>query len=127
MAAHQNEGISIVSELCPTTPVPEPHGLPISGPSAVLTPPLVTSPLPVFHIPDIPLDSTPLMGCSFAGLTISLKEKQDHSPSNSLDHLHIKRTHVTSPEVEVRSEHSPTWGEDHTPNPTPETRTDSRQ
>ena len=82
-------------------------------------------PLPVSSLQDIPLVSTPLLGCSFAGLTITPKGKQDHSPSDSPDCLHAKRTHVTSPEVEVRSEHSSTRDNYHMPNPTPKTRTDS--
>ena len=90
-------------------------------------PPLVTSPPPVSSLPDFSLEGTPLLGCSFAGLTIPPKGKQGHSPSDSPSHLHIKRTHITSPEVELGSEHSLTLGDDHTPNLTPKTRTDSRQ
>ena len=124
MATHQDKGISIASEPCPTAPEPESLSLLVPGPSGVLTTPPVMSPLPVFSIPDIPLDGTPLLGCSFAGLTFPPKGKWDHSPSYSPDHLHVKRTHVTSPEGEVGSERSSTWGDDHTSNPTPETRTD---
>ena len=102
-AAQQDEGISIVSKACPT--VPEPHSLPVPGPSGVLTPPP-----PVSSLPDIPLEGIPLLGCPFAGLTIPPLGKWDHSPSDSPDCLHIKRTHITSPEVVVRSEHSSTWG-----------------
>ena len=127
MAIHQDEGISIASEPCPTVPEPEPHSSLAPGPSGVLTPPSVMSPLPVFSIPDIPLDGTPLLGCSSAGLTIPPKGKWDHTPSDSPDHPHIKRTHITSPDVGVEHEHSSTQGNDHTPNPTPETRTDSGQ
>ena len=125
MAAQQDEGVSIVSRPCLT--VLEPHGSPVLGPSGVLTTSLATSPPPVSSLPDIPLEGTSLLGCSFAGLTIPPKGKWDHSPSDSPNHLHIKRTHVTSPEVEVGSEHSSTWSNDHTPDLTSETRTDSGQ
>ena len=127
IATHQDEGASIASEACPTTPEPEPCGSPVPGPSGVLTPQQAMSLLPGFSMPDIPLDGTPLLGHSFAGLTIPLKGKWDHSHSDSPDHLHVKRTHITSPEGEVRSEHSSTWGDNHMPDPTPETRIDSRQ
>ena len=127
MAIHQDEGISIASEPCTAASEPEPHGSLVPCPSGVSTSPPATSPLPVFSIPDIPLDGTPLLGCSFAGLTIPPKGKWDHTPSDSPNHLHVKRTHITSPEVQVGSEHSSTWGNDHKPNPTPESRTDSGQ
>ena len=65
------------------------------------------SPLVVFSMPDIPVDGTPLLGHSFAGLTIPPKGKWDHSPSDSPDHLHIKRTCITSPEVEFRMNIAP--------------------
>ena len=75
MAAYQEEGVSIAYEPCPTASEPEPHSLPVPGPSGVLTPTSAMSPLPVFSIPDIPLDGTSLLGCSFAGLTIPQKGK----------------------------------------------------
>ena len=75
VAAHQDESISIASEPCPTVLDPEPHGLPVPDPSGSLIPPPVMSPLPVYSIPDIPLDGTPLLGCSLAGQTIPPKEK----------------------------------------------------
>ena len=127
MASQQDKGISIVCESCPTAPKPEPCGSLVPGPSGVPTPPPAMSPLPVSSLPDIPFNGTPLLGCSFAGLTIPPKGKWDHSPSDSPNHLHIKRTHITSSEVKVRCEHSPTRGDDHMPDPTPETRTDSWQ
>ena len=127
MATHQDKGISIGSEPCPTASDPEPHSSPVLVPCAGLTLPLVMSPLPVFSIPDIPLDSTPFLGHSLAGLTIPPKGKWDHSPSHLPNCLHIKRNHVASSEVKVRSEHGSTWGNDNTPEPTPETRTDSGQ
>ena len=126
-AAQQDEGIPIVSRPCPTVPEPELHGLLVPGPSGGLTSPTVTSPLPVSSLPDIPLAGTPLMGCPFADLlAIPSKGKWNHYPSDSPDHLHAKRTHVTSPEVEVGSKHSLTQGNDHMPDLTPETRTGSR-
>ena len=64
--------------------------------------------------------------CPFADLAIPSKGKWDHSPSDLPDHLHTMRTHVTSPEVEIESEHSSTQGNDHIPDLTPETRTSSR-
>ena len=100
-AHHQDKGIFIASMPCPTVPKPEPYSSPVPDPSGVLTPPLVMSPLPVFPIPDIPLDGTSLLGCSFAVLTISPKGKWDHSTSDSPNHLHVKRSHVTSPEVNI--------------------------
>ena len=127
MAAHQDEGISVASEPCPTAPKGEPCRSLVPGPHGVLTPPLAMSPVLVFSIPDIPLDGTPFLGHCFAGLTIPPKGKYDHYPSDSPDHLHIKRTCITSPEVEVRCEHSSTWGNNHMPDPTPETRTDPGQ
>ena len=126
-ATQQDEGISIVFDPCSTASESEPHGLPVPGPSGVMIPSPVMSPLSVSSMPDIPLGSTPLLGHSFAGLTIPPKGKQDHSPSDSPNHLHVKMTCVTSLEIEVRSKHSSTWGNDHTPDPTPETRTDSEQ
>ena len=92
MATHQDENISIASEPCPTVPEAEPYGSLVPGPSGVLTSPPVMSPFPVFSISNIPRDGTPLLGCSFAGLTIPPKGKQDHTPSDSPNHPHIKRT-----------------------------------
>ena len=109
MATQWDEGISIVSGFCPTVPEPEPCGSPVPGLSGVPTPP------PVSSLPDIPLAGNPLLGCPFAGLAIPSKEKWDHSPSDLPNHLHVKRTHITSPEVEVRSEHSSTQGNKHMP------------
>ena len=108
MDIHEDEGISIASKICPTVPEPEPHGSLAPGPSGFLTPLLVMSPLPMFSIPDIPLDGTPLLGCSFAGQAIPQKGKWDHTPSDSPNHPHIKRICITSPEVEVGSEQSST-------------------
>ena len=111
----------------PTALEPEPHGLLVPGPSGVLPPPPATSLPPVSSLPDIPLAGTLLLRCCYAGLAIPPKGKWDHSPSDSPDHLHIKRTYITSPEVEVGNEHSSTQGDDHTPDLKPETRTGSRQ
>ena len=97
------------------------------GPSGVLTPPPVTFPLPVSSLPDMLLAGTPLLGCPFAYLAIPSKGKWDHSPSDSPNCLHIKRTCITSQEVEIWSEHSSTQGNDHMPDLTPETGTSSRQ
>ena len=126
MAIQQDEGISIISRPCPTVFQPEPCGSPVPDPSEVLTPPLVTSTPPVSSLLDIPLAGTPLQGHPFADLAILPKGKWDHTPSDSPNHLHTKRDHVTSPEVEVRSEHSSTLGNDHIPNLTPETRSSPR-
>ena len=105
-AAQQDNGIPNVSMPCHTVPVP--HGSPVPGPSGVLTSPLVTSPLLVPSLPDIPLAGTPLLGHPFADLFLPSKGKWDHSPSDLPNHLHAKRTCITSPEIEVRSEHSST-------------------
>ena len=126
-AAQQDKGILIISRPCPTVPEPEPHDSPVLGPSGVLTPPPVTFPLPVSSLPDIPLAGTPLLGYPFADLAIPSKGKQDHSPRDSSNCLHAKRTHITSPEVEVGSDHSSTQGNNHMPDLTLETRTSSRQ
>ena len=129
IAVQQDEGISIISNPCPTAsqPQPELHGLPVPGPSGGVTPPPGTSPLPMSSLPDITLAGTPLVGHPFADLlAIPSKGKQDHSPSDSLDHHHTKRTHITSPEVEVGSEYSSTQDDDHILDLTPETRTGSR-
>ena len=124
MATQQDEDVSTISGPCPT--VPEPCDLPVPCPSRVPMPPMATSPLPVSSLPDIPLAGTPLLGHPFACLAIPSKGKWDYSPSDSPVCLHIKRTCITSPEVEVRSEHISTQGDDHTPNLTPEARTGSR-
>ena len=124
-----DEGIPTMSEPCPTTsdPEPEPHGSLSPGPSRCLTPPPGTFPLPVSSQPDIPLSGTPLVGHPFLHLpTTPSQGKWDHSPSGSSDHPHTKMAHITSPEVEVGSEHSSTWGDDHMPDLTPETRISSR-
>ena len=85
---------------------PEPHGSLVLGPSGGLTPPLPTSLLPVSSLPDITLAGTPLLGHPFADLlAIPSKGKWDHCPNDSLKHFHAKRTCITSPEVEVGSEH----------------------
>ena len=126
-AAQQDVVISIVSGPCPTVPESEPHGSPVPGPSGVPTPSPVTSPSPVSSLLDIPLEGTPLLGHSFAGPAITPKGKWDHSSSDLPNHLHVKRTCITSPEVKVRREYSPTQDDDHIPDPTPETRTDSGQ
>ena len=93
---------SLLSPSCvQTTSEPEPHGSPVPGLSRGLTPPPMMPPLPMSSLPDIPLDGTPLLGHPFADLLgIPTKGKWDHSPSNSLNHLYAKRTHITSPEVE---------------------------
>ena len=127
MVAPKDEAISIASGHHPTLSGPEPHGLPVSCQSWVLTPLLATSPSPVSSVPDIPLTGTPLLGCPFADLAIHSKGKWDHSPSDSPNHLNIKWTCITSPEVEIGSEHSSTQGNNHMPDLTPETGTSSRQ
>ena len=95
MATQQDEGISTVSEPCSPVGEPEPHGLPVPGPSGVMTPPPTMSPPSVSSLPDIPLTGTHLLGHSFVGLSIPLKGKWDHAPSDSPDCLHIKRSHVS--------------------------------
>ena len=71
---------------------------------------------------------TPLLEHPFADLlAIPSKGKWDHSPSDSPNCLHAKRTHITSSEVEVGSEHSSPQGNDPMPHLTLETRTGSRQ
>ena len=127
MAAQQDEGIPIVSRPCPTALETKPPGSPVAGPSEGLTPPSVTFPLPVSFLPDIPLAGTPLLGNPFADLlAIPSKGKWDHSPSDSPNHLHAKRAHITSPKDEVGSEHSSTQGDNHMHDLTPETGTSSR-
>ena len=109
MAALQDEGIPIASRPCTTVPGPKPHGLPVPGPPRLLTLPFVTSSLLVSSLADIPLAGIPLLGCPFANLTIPSKGKWDHFSSDSLNCLHVKRTCITSPEVEIGSEqHSST-------------------
>ena len=104
IVAWQDEGVPTMSKLCPTTsePKPEPHGSPVPGPSRDLTPPPRTSPLLVSSLPDIPLSGTP-----FSHLPTTPSEgKWDQSPSGSPDNPHTKRACITSPQVEVGSEHS---------------------
>ena len=127
MATHQDDGISITSKSCSPAPRSESHSLPVPGQSGSPTPPPMMFPLPVLSIPNIPSDGTPLWGCLFAELTIPPKGKWDHTTSDLPDSPHVKRPCITSPEVGVRSEHNSTSGNDYMPNPTPETRTDSRQ
>ena len=106
-----------MSEPCPT----EPHGSLASGPSRYVTPPPGTSPLLVSSLPNIP--------CQVLQSPANhlLTGKWDHSPSGSPDYPQTKETQVTSPKVKVGSEHSSTWGNNHMPNLTPETRTGSGQ
>ena len=126
-AAQLSEGVPSMSEPCPTEPEPGPCGLPAPGPSRGVTLPPETSPLQVSSLPDIPLLGTPLVGHPFVDfLPIPSKGNWDHYPSDSPNHLHAKRAHITSPEVKVGSEHSFTQGSNHTPNLTPETGTGSR-
>ena len=51
IAAQQDEGIPTIFKPCPTASEPEPHGSLAQGPSAGLTPPLGTTPLPVSSLP----------------------------------------------------------------------------
>ena len=111
IAAQQDEGIPTIFEHHLTASEPEPCGSPVPGPSGGLTPPPGTPPLPVSSLPDIPLAGTPLVGCPFSDfLAIPSQGKQDHSPSDSLDHHHTKRTCICSPEAEAGVESSSTWG-----------------
>ena len=117
IATQQDKGIPTVSEPFPTASEPEPHGLPVPGPSRGLMPPPGTSPLPVSSLPDMPLSGTPLVGCPFSNLLAILSQgKWDHSPNGSLDPHYTKRIHITSSKVEAGSEHRSTWGDDHMPN-----------
>ena len=126
MAAHQDEGVSSASEPYPLHCA---WASQLTGSRSIWGSDSSTGNVPStgVSIPDIPLDSTPLLGHSLASLTIPLKGKWDHSLSDSPNHLCIKRTRITSPEVKVRSEYSSTQGDNHMPDPTPETRTDSEQ
>ena len=62
VAAQQDEGVPTISRPCTTVPEPEPHGSPVPGPSGGLTPPLVTSPLPLSSLPDIHWQVLPWWG-----------------------------------------------------------------
>ena len=68
-----------------------------------------------YLLPDIPFEDTPSMWCPFfESLASPLQKKWSHSPSGLFSNCHSKRTQVDSPEVEARSEHSSTWGDDYT-------------
>ena len=72
---------------------------------------------------DLPLVGTLPMGHPFFKSTSSpLQKKWDCSPSGSFGNHHGKRTHVHSPEAEVRSEHSSAWSGGNMPKMVPETR-----
>ena len=128
IATQQEDGVSTVSKTCPTTSEPEPYCSPVPGPSRGLTPPPGTFPLLVSSLLDTPLSGTPLVGQPFSDfLAIPSQGKHDHSPSALLDHNCTKMTCVSSSKVEVGSEQSCTWDNDHMPNLTPETGTGSVQ
>ena len=55
------------------------------------------------------------------------QEKRSCSPSRPFSTHHGKRTWINYPQVEVRSEHRSTWGDDYITELIPETRPSSRQ
>ena len=84
-----------------------PKGSPVLYPSSSSDLPSGTPPPLLPLLPDIPFVGTPPVGCPFPGLITSpISKKWDHSSSDSLHNHHSKKTHISSPEVEVRSEHS---------------------
>ena len=120
--SHQHNGGPTIPEPYTIASEPEPDDSLAPGPLDGLTPPPGTSPLPVSSLPGIPLACTLLLGHPFSDfLATQSQSKQDHSPCSSLDHLHTKRTHVCSPEVEVRFESSSSWGDQDTLELVPET------
>ena len=85
-------------------------------PSDSLAPWTETLPLPVPPLLDIPFVGTPQVGHPFAWFIASTTQKKwDHSPNSSLSDHHDKGTCVDFQEVEARSEHSFTQGEEDTP------------
>ena len=93
-----------------TLGMPEPEEPPAPGLSSSPAHPTEIPPaIPLLL--DLPFEGTPSMGCSFfKSLASPSQKKRDCSPSRSFSNHHGKRTQVDSPEVEVRSEHSSTWG-----------------
>ena len=62
-------------------------------------------------LPDLPFEGNPSVGCPFfESLASPSQKKKDCSPSGPFDACHGKGTQIDSHEVEVRSEHSSTWG-----------------
>ena len=108
-----NAGVTEPKE--PSTP-----GLSRSPACSTETPPII--PL----LPDLPFEGT--MGHPFfESLASPLQKKRDYSPSGSFSDHHSMRTQVSSLEVEVRSEHNSTWGDDYMPKLIPETGPSSGQ
>ena len=87
--------------------------LPAPGPSSSLAHLTGTLPSLVPLLLDIPFVGTPPVGCLFPWFIASpTLKKCIWSSSGSLSDYHNKRTHIGSPEVEVRSEHSSAWGDE---------------
>ena len=63
----------------------------------------------------------------FESIASPSQKKWSHSPSGSFNNCHGKRTLVDSPEVEARSEHSFTQGDNNMPELIPDTGPSSKQ
>ena len=75
-----------------------------------------TPPPAIPLLSDLPFEATPSMGHPFVeSLAGHSQQKWGCSPSGSFGDNHEKTTWIDSPEMEVRSEHSSTWGIDYTP------------
>ena len=117
MATATQQGENVQS----TTAAPEPEGSLALGPLNSPAHPTGTPPPLIPLLPDIPIVGTLPVECPFPGfITSPTPKKQDCSSSNSLDNHCKKSTHVGSPEVEVRSEHSSVRGDENMPKLVPE-------
>ena len=77
---------------------------------------------------DLLFEDISSMGCPFFEFIAGPSQKKGvHSPSRPFGAHHGKRTQIDSPEVEVRIEHSSTWGDDYISKLIPETRPSSGQ
>ena len=100
-----------------TVTVHEPEGSSALNPSSSLVHTTGTPPALIPLLPDIPLcRHSPSRGLFPGFIASPTPKKWDHFSGGSLGNHCYKRTHISSPEVEVRSEHSSAWGDKNIPN-----------
>ena len=112
---HCTTGWKCPSHYCCTQPGGTTHSGLMSSPAHLTETPPPIIPL----LPDLPFVGTlsgPVGHLFFESTASPSQKKWEHSPSSSLCDYHGKKTHVGSPEVNVRSEHSSTWGDKTCPN-----------
>ena len=106
-----------------TTTSPKPEGSQILASSDSPAHQAGTPPLPVPPLLDIPFVGIPLVGHPFTGFIASSIQKKWHCSSRcALGDQCNKQTHADSQEVEARSEHSYTKGNEDMPKLAPEAR-----